>query len=120
MHPHEAITNLPARDDMQFETRLEALKRERLERTATTEARHAEAEGKGELWTAHAALYPGACICFVYNGRVPEAQALNVENPECSVFMGPVFLTGSQQAAMVEALSLFRVNDITIRVVHNA
>lgn len=117
MQSHDTLPNSLARPDMQFETRLEAAARERRERTAATEALHAEAKAKGELWTAHAALYPDRVACFVYNGCVPVARTPSAEHPDCGLFMGPCYLTGNQQAVMAEALALFRVDEITIRVI---
>ena len=103
--------------NIKFETRIQAALRESKARMAEIEAEQAAADAKGELWTVQAALYPGRVFCVVYHGRVEDMEPLESQHRASGAFLGPVFLTGKQTAVMAEALALFCVNEITIRVI---
>lgn len=108
---------VPLLNGMKFETRIQAALRESKARMAEIEAEQAAADAKGELWTVQAALYPGRAFCIVYRGRVEDMEPLESQHQASGAFLGPVFLTGKQTAVMAEALALFCVNEITIRVI---
>lgn len=105
---------------MKFESRLEAAARERREYALMREAEITEADAKGLLWTVQAALYPGRVFCVIYQGRVEDTEPLTSQHRASGVFLGPVFQIGDQRKAMAEALALFTVDEVTIRVVKSA
>lgn len=87
---------------------------------AEAEAREAEftaADARGELWTAQAALYPGKAFVLIYRGHNEDMTALESQHGGCSAVFGPLRLTGQRDHVMLEAHKLFRVAEITIRVV---
>ncbi len=118
MHPHEALTKEPAPDlsGMKFESRLEAAARERREEVARIEADLAAAAERGELWTVQAALYPGKAFVLIYHGHNENMEPLQSQHRESGVFLGPLRVKGTKHEAMRQALDLFTVSEITIRV----
>ena len=114
---HQVEQEVPLLNGMKFETRIQAALRESKARMAEIEAEQAAADAKGELWTVQAALYPGRAFCIVYRGRVEDMEPLESQHQASGAFLGPVFLTGKQTAVMAEALALFCVNEVTIRVI---
>ena len=106
---HQVEREVPLLNGMKFETRKA--------RRAKIEAEQAAADAKGELWTVQAALYPGRVFCVIYHGRVEDMEPLESQHQASGAFLGPVFLTGKQTAVMAEALALFCVNEVTIRVI---
>ena len=117
MHSPDTELYSPNPVRLTFESRLEARKRELDERREAIRKLHEEAEARGELWSVQAALYPGRTVCTIYQGRVESTAAMQAENPEAGVFLGPTYMTGKKAAVMAEALALFTVDEITIRVV---
>lgn len=114
---HKPLNDLGFGPEIQFESRLDAATRERREARAVIDARNAGADAKGELWTVQAALYPGRVFCLIYHGNFQDMDDLESQHQASGAFFGPVNLTGKQTAVMAEALALFRVNEITIRVI---
>ncbi len=108
---------VPPLTGMKFETRLQAALRESKARIAEIEAEQAAADAKGELWTVQAALYPGRVFCAIYHGRNEDMEPLESQHRASGAFLGPVYLTGKKATVMVEALALFSVDEITIRVI---
>ena len=145
-HPHERLTSLPAhidcssmiptglpgagpfmacpaedvglRPDIKFESRVDALRRENRERAEQTEAAMIAADAEGKLWTVQAALYPNRAFCCIYHGRRDDTEPLSSQHQAAGAIFGPVFLIGkTQKEAMIEAMNLFTVQEITIRVI---
>ena len=102
---------------MKFESRLEAAARERREEVARIEADLAAAAAeRGELWTVQAALYPGKAFVLIYHGHNENMEPLQSQHRESGAFLGPLRVKGNQHEAMRQALDLFTVSEITIRV----
>ena len=120
-HPHEALTNLPGETAgldpaVKLESRMEAAERERREKNARLEEARADAEEAGLLWTVQAVLKPGKVFCLVYHGRKDDTTPISSQHVGEPIF-GPVYLMGDHRHAMLEAMKLFTVDEITIRTV---
>lgn len=114
---HKPLNDLGFGPEMKFESRIQAAIRESKERIEKITAEQEAADFKGELWTVQAALYPGRVFCIVYHGRFADMEPLESQHGGAGAFLGPVLVTGKQKAVMAEALALFTVNEVTIRVI---
>lgn len=96
------------------------LDEKRAELRRSSEAREADftaADARGELWTVQAAMYPQKAFVLIYPGHVVDTSPLESQHRTASGIFGPLRLIGQRTDVMLEAHKLFRVAEITIRVV---
>ena len=105
------MTNL---DHMTFESRKDAFARERAKR----ENEFAEADARGELWTIQAALYPKRAFVVIHLGHNADMEPLESQHGAAHAFLGPQrIVAANAKEAQKQALDLFTVDEITIRIV---
>lgn len=102
--------------ETKFESRIDALARERRKVAEETEAAELLADSKGELWTLQAALKPGGAFCLLYRGVNDDTEAMESQHGAFAI-LGPVRLIGTKKEAMMQAMRYFVVDEITIRAI---
>lgn len=111
--------------DTHFETRLEAVRRERQEAQAALEAEMVAADGRGELWTARAALKPSAhgtaAFVLIHKGDTRKDEmtdeAMHSQHREAGIFMEATRFMGSKPEIMAAIAGMFTVAEYTFRFV---
>lgn len=90
---------------------------ERAAQVARMEDEYLAADGRGELWTIQAALYPKRAFVLIYQGHVQDMEPLQSQHHDCGGFLGPQRVIGTAKEAQEKALALFTVNEITIKLI---
>lgn len=105
------MTNL---DHMTFETREQA----RIREVAKRENEFAEADARLELWTIQAAIYPKRAFVVIHLGHNADMEPLESQHGVAHAFLGPQrIIAANAKEAQKQALDLFTVDEITIRIV---
>lgn len=90
---------------------------ERAAQVSRMEDEYLAADGRGELWTIQAALYPQRAFVLIYQGHVQDMRPLESQHGGCAGFLGPQRTIGTAKEAQAYALGLFTVDEITLRVI---
>lgn len=100
-------------DKIKFESRDEA----RIREVAKREIEFAEADARLELWTIQAAIYPKRAFVVIYLGHNADMEPLESQHGAAHAFLGPQrIIAANAKDAQKQALDLFTVDEITIRI----
>lgn len=90
---------------------------ERAAQVSRMEDEYLAADGRGELWTIQAALYPKRAFVLIYHGHVQDMEPLESQHHDCAAFLGPQRVIGTPKEVQAAALALFTVDEITIKLI---